>query len=474
MLLERFYDRKLAQAGYMVGCQAKGEALVVDPNRDSERYLAAAADEGMEIRFVTETHIHADFLSGARQLARRCGATLLLSGEGGAGWRYRFAAEDGARIVHDGDTFRVGNIRIDVLHTPGHTPEHISFLVTDLPSADAPMGLLSGDFVFVGDVGRPDLLEKAAGVANTMEAAARELYASLRRLGDAPGYLQILPGHGSGSACGKALGAVPHSTLGYERLANWAFQCATEEAFVEAVLKDQPEPPAYFARMKRMNRDGPPLLHDGIPSPPRMDPAALPGLLEGEAWVVDVRRRERFARGHVPGTLNIQLTRSFPNWAGWLLPYERPIHLMVGDEAQVAEAVRDLALIGLDHVAGYFGPEALAAWAENGRPLEMSPEVEWPAAERLVRHHGGVLIDVRAQTEWKEGHVPDARHLHLGSLRDTVDELPRDRPLLLYCRSGDRSALGQGLLLAEGFPDVRNVKGGMLSREEMGLPVARD
>jgi len=473
MLLKRFYDPKLAQAGYMVGCQATGEALVVDPHRDSERYLAAAADEGLEIRFVTETHIHADFLSGARQLARRAGATLLLSGEGGEDWQYRFAAEDGALLVHDGSTFSVGNIRIDVLHTPGHTPEHISFLVTDLPSADVPLGLLSGDFLFVGDVGRPDLLEKVAGVAHSMEGAARELYSSLQRLRETPGHLQILPGHGSGSACGKALGALPQSTLGYERLANWAFRCPTEEAFVEAVLKDQPEPPAYFARMKRMNRDGPRLLPDGIPRPPRREPEALPRLLEDDAWVIDVRRRGDFAGGHVPGTLNIQLTRSFPNWAGWLLPYDRPVHLLIEDAGQVAEAVRDLALIGIDDVAGYFGPDALSVWVESGRVLEISPEVDWMTAERLVHHEGGTFIDVRGLTEWTEGHVPGARHLHLGYLRDRLDELPRDRPLVLYCRSGDRSALGQGILLAEGFTDVRNVPGGMLEREAIGLPVAR-
>ncbi|HKJ01581.1 MAG TPA: MBL fold metallo-hydrolase, partial [Longimicrobiales bacterium] len=222
MLLRRFYDDKLAQASYMIGCQAEGTALIVDPNRDVQQYLAAAEEEGMEIRYVSETHIHADYLSGSRELARRSGATLLLSGDGPPDWRYGFAGEDGSRVVHDGDEIALGNIRIRILHTPGHTPEHISFMVTDGAASSEPMGILSGDFIFVGDVGRPDLLEKAAGLKDTMEQGARVLYGSLERFKELPGYLQVLPGHGAGSACGKALGSVPSSTLGYEEMVNWA------------------------------------------------------------------------------------------------------------------------------------------------------------------------------------------------------------------------------------------------------------
>src|SRR5690606_22775832 len=211
MLLRRFFEGSLAQASYMVGCQATGEAIVVDPNRDVDVYLRAAEDEGMTIRQVTETHIHADFLSGARELARRSGATLLLSAEGGDDWQYAFAEEEGARLLRDGDEIRIGNVTLGVLHTPGHTPEHLTFSVTDGAASDRPMGLITGDFLFVGDVGRPDLLERAAGVADTMEEGARRLWASLERVRAMPDYLQIFPGHGAGSACGKALGAVPTS-----------------------------------------------------------------------------------------------------------------------------------------------------------------------------------------------------------------------------------------------------------------------
>ena len=253
MLLKRFYDVKLAQASYMIGCQVTGEAIVIDPHRDSDIYLRAAEQEGMEIAYVSETHIHADYLSGSRQLAERTGAELVLSGHGDATCQYGFVEEAGARLVRDGDQITLGNVTIEVLHTPGHTPEHISFLVTDGAASSEPMGALTGDFILVGDVGRPDLLEKAAGFADTMESSARVLFGALQRFRELPSYLQIFPGHGAGSACGKALGSVPSTTLGYEQLANWAFRCETEDDLVAEVLQGQPEPPVYFAEMKRMN-----------------------------------------------------------------------------------------------------------------------------------------------------------------------------------------------------------------------------
>ncbi len=470
MLLRRFYDDKLAQASYMVGCQATGEALVVDPHRDVDVYVTAAEQEGMAIRWVGETHIHADYLSGSRELAARAGAGLLLSGDAPPEWRYAFAEGDGARLVHDGDEVRLGKIGIRILHTPGHTPEHISFMITDGAASDQPMGVLTGDFVFVGDVGRPDLLEKAAGVKGTMEYGARVLYRSLQRFRQLPDYLQLLPGHGAGSACGKALGSVPTSTLGYEKLVNWAFQCTTEEEFVARVLEDQPEPPRYFAEMKRMNRDGPAIL-GSMPAPPRLPDDALASALSSGDPLVDTRPRAVFAGGHVPGTLNIPLDRSFPNWAGWFLPYDRPIRLIAEGAAQAREAVRDLVLIGLDRVAGWFDASAVEAWAAREGPLATYAVLDWEGAERAVRDEGAVLVDVRNQTEWNDSHVPGAHHVHLGYLRERAGELPRDRPLLVYCRTGARSAIAASILRAEGFGDVANVDGGITARIRQGLPV---
>ena len=298
-----------------MGCAATGEALVVDPNRDIEQYLRAAKAEGMPIAHVTETHIHADFVSGARELAALTDATLYLSDEGDADWKYAYAKRDGAVLLKDGDTFMVGNIRVEAMHTPGHTPEHLSFIITDTAATDKPMGMFTGDFVFVADVGRPDLLEKAANLVGTMQSGARTLYRSLQRFKALPDYLQIWPGHGAGSACGKSLGAVPQSTVGYERIANWGLEDMTEEQFVARVLAGQPDPPRYFAEMKRTNKAGPRALRDVRP-PARQRAELIVRLVDEGVRVIDVRSANAFAAGHIPGTINIPVGKSFSTWAG--------------------------------------------------------------------------------------------------------------------------------------------------------------
>ncbi|HEX5632334.1 MAG TPA: MBL fold metallo-hydrolase, partial [Gemmatimonadales bacterium] len=340
MFMQRFYDHPLAQASYLIGCAASGEAVVVDPNRDIDQYLEAAQAEGLRITHVTETHIHADFVSGARELAHRTGARRYLSAEGGTDWQYAFAAADGAVLLRDGDALSVGNVRLDVMHTPGHTPEHLAFLVTDTATTDRPIAILSGDFVFVGDVGRPDLLEKAAKVEGTMVAGARALFRSLERFRALPDWLQVWPGHGAGSACGKSLGAIPFTTVGYERIANWGVGTTDEEAFVRTVLEGQPEPPAYFAEMKRINREGPRVLGATLP-PPHVDVAAIASALATGTVVIDARPAANHRAGHIPGTLNLPLGRSFTTWAGWLVPYDRDVVLIADGEAAQA-AVRDL------------------------------------------------------------------------------------------------------------------------------------
>jgi hydroxyacylglutathione hydrolase len=474
MLIKRFYDNKLAQASYLVGCQATGEAVVIDPNRDADHYVDAAEEEGMRITAVTETHIHADYASGTRELAKKTGATMYLSAEGGPGWEYEFAEEDGATLVRDGDSFEIGNIRFRILHTPGHTPEHICFEVTDGAASDEPMGIFTGDFIFVGDVGRPDLLEKAAGVAGTMEASARQLYKSLGSVREMPDYLQIWPGHGAGSACGKALGAVPQTTLGYERVVNWAFACETEDDFVQSVLRDQPEPPVYFAKMKTGNRDGWDVLGH-LPVPDHLPADQLEGVIASGAPVVDLRGRTAFQGGHIPGTISIPLNRSFTNWAGWLLSYDQPIYLLTdAGEEEAMGAARDLAFIGMDTVAGYFGPGAFSAWIESGKVLESAPSIG--PADVVQRLDAGEvhLIDVRGTAEWKEGHIPWAHHCHLGMLTDHLDECPTDKPIVVSCGTGARSAIGQSLLLKHGYKDVINLEGGWLGWRQAGLPVAND
>lgn len=469
MLFRRFYDDALAQASYLVGCQATGEAVVVDPHRDADLYVRAAAEEGVRITHVTETHIHADYLSGSRELAARTGARLFLSSGGGPDWSYRFADADGARLLDDGEVVEVGNVRLTALHTPGHTPEHVSFLVTDGATTSEPLGLLSGDFLFVGDVGRPDLLEKAAGVVGTMDGAARDLFRSLRRLDTLPDHLQVWPGHGAGSACGKALGAMPSSTLGYERLVNPALGHTDEAGFVAWVLDDQPEPPRYFAVMKRLNRDGPPVVGH-LPEPGRVGGDRVQALLADGAVGLDLRPREAFAAGHLPGTLNLPLNRSFTNWAGSLLPYDAPLVFLGVEQAAARAAARALFFIGLDRVVGFAGPElfdeehlvADLEEAESVSPTE--------AAERLER--GALLLDVRGAGEWRGGHAAGAHHLHLGRLPDALGEVPHDGMVLVMCQTGARSAIARSLLQARGRRAV-NVEGGVEAWARAGLPMER-
>jgi len=472
MFLRLFYDEKLAHSSYLIGCQASGEAIVVDPNRNSGRYIDLARNEGLRVAHVTETHIHADFVSGARELAHRTGARLHLSGMGGSEWQYRFADAAGAELLKEGSCIRVGAIELSALHTPGHTPEHLAFLVADTKASADPMGALTGDFLFVGDVGRPDLLERAAKQRGTMVASAHQLFASLRRFRALPDYLQIWPAHGAGSSCGKSLGAVPQSTLGYEKRTNWAFAVEDEEEFVRLVLEGQPDPPRYFGFMKKINRDGPPLL-DGAPRVERLPIVRLAPALAAGAAVVDTRPAQEYARGAVRGTINIPGNRSFTTWAGWLLPYDRDIYLITdGKDATTAERIaRDLSGIGLDRVAGYFvGGES------DGSPGDLDPQriltVDAETVERSASAGAATVLDVRTAAEWREGHVPWARHLSLSEFPDRLEELPRDRPIVVHCQAGGRAAIAASLLLARGFAEVTVFPGGFAEWKASGRPIA--
>ncbi len=477
MFFRKFYDQSLAQASYMIGCQATGDAMVVDPLRDVKPYLAVAAAEGLRITHVTETHIHADFVSGARELASRTGATLYLSAEGGHDWQYAFAAADGATLVRHGDVINVGNIRVDVLHTPGHTPEHLSFLVTDQPAGAGAMGVITGDFVFVGDVGRPDLLEKAAKVANTMDASARTLFHSLEQFRALPDHLQVWPGHGAGSACGKALGAVPSSTVGYEKRANWGVATTNETEFVAMVLEGQPEPPAYFAQMKRINRDGPRVLGDMAP-PTLLAADTIVSLARQNAWIVDLRAAAAFAAAHIPGSLSIPYSRSFATWAGWLLPYDAELYLLTDETAtgdappeSVQRAVHDMMLIGLDRVAGWFDAAAFGAWERSGQSFAIVPQIDATSlATRRDAEHWQVL-DVRAHSEYAAGHLPHAMNIPVGLLPPEVASLDPHRAIVVQCQSGARSMIAASVLMRGGRQDVINLTGGFTSWRSAGLPI---
>lgn len=472
MILKRFYDEKLAQASYLVGCQATGEALVVDPNRDVEPYLQAARAEGLRITHVTDTHVHADFVSGARELAQRTGAQLLLSAEGDPRFGYAYGEGDGATPLRDGDGFDVGRVRIQALHTPGHTPEHMTFLLTDTAAADRPMGAFTGDFVFVGDVGRPDLLEKAVKVQGSAEVAARQLFASIQRFRGLPDYLQLWPGHGAGSACGKALGAVPQTTLGYEKLFNRAFQVEDEDEFVAMILAGQPEPPKYFAEVKTINRAGPRVL-DGFARPERVPDAALAEVLAAGTLVIDTRAAADYASGHVPGTLNVPLNKSFNTWMGWLVPYDRPF-VLIADEARLDEAVRDLAMIGLDRVDGWLPASAVNAWAAAGGLVGTIPQTTAPRLAEMMERGMVNVLDVRGAAEWEAGHLPGVPNVPVGHLAERLAEVPTGRTLVVQCQGGARSAIACSVLRAHGITDVVNMAGGYAEWARAGLPVERE
>jgi hydroxyacylglutathione hydrolase len=454
MLLRQIFDPKLAQYAYLIGCQRTGEALIIDPERDIDRYVELARQEGLRLTAAAETHIHADFLSGARELAEQHGTKLYLSDEGDADWKYEWAKDSDydVQLLHDGDTFTIGQIEIKALHTPGHTPEHLSFVVTDRGGgATEPIGIASGDFVFVGDLGRPDLLESAAGIVGQREPSARRLYHSLDRFLDLPDFLQVWPAHGAGSACGKALGAVPMSTVGYEKRHNGAIDAARrgEDAFVDSILGGQPEPPLYFATMKRLNKLGAPVL-GGLPEAKPLDVEGLQAALADDGVVVVDTRADRaaFMGAHLEGSLYAPFDKSFPTIVGSYVRPEQEIVLVI-DEAQVEDAVRDLIRIGFDHVRGHVSPSLLEDPALAHR-LSSIPVVDFGDVEATREQSGVTVLDVRGASEHAAGSVPGALNIAHTRLLDRLDEVPEGGELLVHCRSGARASAAVALLEREG------------------------
>jgi hydroxyacylglutathione hydrolase len=475
MFLRMVYDDKLAEAAYLIGCQRTGEAIVIDPERDVDRYEQIAAANGLRIVAVAETHIHADFISGGRELAEK-GAMVYVSDEGDADWKYQWLdkkmgrGEYNYRLLKDGDTFMVGNIEFKAVHTPGHTPEHLCFMVTDRGGgADKPMGVATGDFVFVGDLGRPDLLESAAGFAGKADPSAHRLYQTVRKFMAWPDYLQVWPAHGAGSACGKALGAVPQSTVGYEKMFNPSVLAAkTEQGFVDFILDAQPEPPLYFARMKRDNKKGPKVL-GGVPTPRELSVDDLKQVVEKKAMVIDTRTWAAFKQGHLPGALHLPLNNTFNTDAGSLIDEHDVIHLII-EPSRVDEAVRDLIRVGLDTFCGWYDASKLDQFLAAGGRLVPTAEITVSDARVLLDTTKPFVLDVRRKTEFAEGHIGGATNIAHTRLLSRLAEVPKDRPILVNCRSGARSARACSLLQRCGY-DVTNLAGGMLAWEAAKVPV---
>jgi len=444
MILERFYDEDLAQASYLIGSEKTGEAIVVDPRRDVHVYLEAAKAKKLTIVAVTDTHIHADYLSGARELASAAGADLYLSAEGGPEWTYRFDHLP----LHDGDVIEVGDVTLTALHTPGHTPEHVSFLVAE-GDPGRPAYLLSGDFVFAGDVGRPDLLDEAAGYQGTKYEGARQLRQSLKRLlAEVPEHVAVWPGHGAGSACGKQLAGVPCSTLGYERLtAWWSGLLDDEEAFTRELLTGQPDAPSYFGRMKRVNRDGPPVLGQRPPLP-RLASADLAGRVNRDLVLIDTRPLAEQRRGAVPGSLSVPGGGSFATYAAYAIDPDtekRPLVLLARDQAHAERLRERLTYVGIDDVMGF-------VTELDGLPTRPVPLLT--LAEAKARAGELAFLDVRTAQEHATGAAPGAVNIHAGQVLRRIAEVPKGRELVVYCHGGGRAAVVASLLRSRGFGDV--------------------
>ena len=471
MFLKRFYDEQLAHASYLIGCYATGEAMVIDPNRNIDQYIQAASDEAMRVVAVTETHIHADFLSGSRELALRAGATLYLSDEGDADWKYAFANEPNVKLIRDGDVIEIGRIKLDVCHTPGHTPEHLTFVMTDRADSEEPLGAFTGDFIFVGDVGRPDLLDKVAGYKDTMEKGARVLYQSLQKFTNAmPDHLMIFPAHGAGSACGKALGGVPVSVLGYQKKVNWALKCKSEQEFVDEVLSGQPEPPLYFKEMKRMNKLGPAMLG------PLKTPIQLltSSLSNKDAFIIDIRPASAVRIGFFPGSIGVtscRLCRSFATWTGWHAPYNKDIVIIANTQDDMIAATRSMESIGLDHVIGWVPFDSI--------PSSEIEKINLISVEDAIGQNalGEVnILDVRGRSEYEEGHIPGVTWIPFGYLESRLGEVPTGKPLVIHCAGGNRSPIAYTVLRKHGFQNLFEMSAGykgyksLEAKVETGIP----
>ncbi|MGW7963363.1 persulfide dioxygenase-sulfurtransferase CstB [Staphylococcus xylosus] len=435
MFFKQFYDNHLSQASYLVGCQRTGEAIVIDPVRDLTKYMEVADSEGFKITQAAETHIHADFASGIRDVQERLNANIYVSGEGDDQLSYKNMPEH-TNFVKNQDIIQVGNIKLEVLHTPGHTPESISFLLTDEGGGSSvPMGLFSGDFIFVGDIGRPDLLEKSVQMEGTTEIGAKQMYQSIEGVKNLPDYIQIWPGHGAGSPCGKALGAIPMSTLGYEKINNWAFNVTDESKFVETLTSNQPAPPHHFAQMKKINQFGMNMYQ----------PYDVFSSLDNARIAFDLRSKEAFHGGHTEGTINIPYNQNFINQIGWYLDYENSIDL-IGDKSTVEQAAHTLQLIGFDNVAGYRLPKS-EILTQSIHSVDMTGKEEY-------------ILDIRNEEEWNNGHLDQAVNIPHGKLLNENIPFNKEDKIYVHCQSGVRSSIAVGILENKGFENVVNIREG--------------
>jgi hydroxyacylglutathione hydrolase len=457
MYFKQFYLGCLAQASYMIG--SDGEAAVVDPRRDIDEYLEAAKENGLTIRHIVETHLHADFVSGHGELALRTGAAIHIGALAAARFPHVAARE--------GDEIRMGSVALRFLETPGHTPESVSILVFDRSVSEEPQGVLTGDTLFIGDVGRPDLL----GAKMSARELAGLLYDSLHgKLLTLPDAVTVWPGHGAGSLCGRNISSETSSTIGQQRRFNYALRPMPREEFIQLMTTDLPEAPAYFGRDVEANRGGASSL-DTLEDAAPLSPAELERRAESGAVVLDTRPPAQFGTGHVPASVHIGLSGQFASWAGALLPAGSSIVLVTEDEGQVGEARTRLARVGIESVTGFLGG-GVAAWDASGRPLGRTEQIGVDElSSRIAEGKAGQVLDVRRPPEWRAGHIASAVHIPLDKLASRAGkELDRGRPVHIICASGYRSSIAASLLEQLGFARPTNVVGGMTAWLAAELP----
>jgi hydroxyacylglutathione hydrolase len=454
MYFEQFYLGCLAHASYMIG--SEGEAVVVDPQRDVDIYLKAAEEHGLKIRHVFETHLHADFVSGHKELATRTGAKIYIGARAGAS----FPHVD----VQDGFELRFGKARLRVLETPGHTQESICLLLTDEEKSPRPWAVLTGDTLFLGDVGRPDLSKKYSP-----QQLAGMLYDSLhKQLMTLADDVLVYPAHGAGSLCGKNMRAERSSTIGTERLTNYALQIRSRDQFVRELTSNLPTRPGYFLKDAEINREGAAVLAD-LPQLPAVAPAELQSLLAQGALALDVRPGDQFADAHVPGSVNIALSGQFASWAGTLLGVDsRPV-LIAESPEQLSEARLRLARVGIEGATGYL-EGGIPAWKQAGLPTASFAQMNVQELRRRAAEEKIRVLDVRREGEWQAGHIAEADWAPLDYFPSALPEVDRNAPLAVHCKSGYRSMIACSLLQRAGYRNVINVQGGFDAWRQAQLP----
>jgi len=458
MVLESFMTKGIAQLSYLVGDDSAGTAAVIDPRPDVDVYVERARQNSLAITHIFETHIHADFMSGSRELAERVGsARMYLSREGGAEYGFEHEA------IADGDQFEFGSVVLAARHTPSHTPEHLAFLIAQKERSDAPWGVFTGDSLFVESAGRPDLLgeDQAETLAERLFHTLRNFYLALED------HVIIYPGHGAGSACGASIGDRPRSTIGFERRFNPFLQIDDLEEFKRFVFEGAPPEPHHYKRLKKLNAKGPPVL-GGLPRIPALPPRSFQAAASREATVVDTRSMLAFGGGHVPGALNLAALPELSVWAGEMLDPDSTLLLVPEHDHSLDGVLRLLLRTGFTRFGGYLAG-GMRQWANKGLPIETTPQVSVQELRNVPR--GVQVLDVRSPQEWNQGYIPGAKHYYVAEMREQLPELDRRRPVITYCNSGYRASLAASLLQAQGFSDVRNVPGSWQAWTNARFPV---